>query len=509
MVLIIDPWSKKFVDDLLSEFEEDWHGIHGARAARRNDPRGEFFSVLSMPVPDAVKSPEWRCSPVPRDLLDRKVEITGPAVDAKMAITAANSGASGYMVDGEDSLSPTWKNVVATQENLWGLVHGTLKVTVGGKEYKLSKKRAVLHYRPRGLHMVEKNWREGVEVPACLVDAGLYLYHNAKALIDRGSGPYIYIAKLETEFEARFWDRVMRWIEENLELPLGSIKLTVLVETLPAAMRLEPIVWALRERLVGLNVGRWDYIFSMIKTLKKDPGFILPDRSSLVMSADSLVEYARWVINVAHRRGIHAIGGMAANVPSRKDPVAAAAAYNAVRNDKEREVVLGHDGTWVAHPDLVSIAMETFANHLKGKNDQRHIIAGAAELDIEKLIGVVPGSVTESGVRDAVKTALLYIDAWLGGNGCVAIGGKMEDAATAEISRTLLWQWVEKKAIMDDGRCVTRELVEDILKSETEVFTASGMSPKPESLQIILDSLKKNPPDFITIPGYAVLTKKK
>lgn len=497
-VSIVDPWSVEFVNALIKEFRADWESLLAERESRRQDPRGQLQVLLRMPVAEVVVDPSWRCDPPPDDLLDRRVEITGPAVDPKMAITAMNSGASGYMVDGEDSLCPTWSNVHATHRNLWALARGALQVEKDGVVHRLASKRAVLHYRPRGLHMVDVAWKPGSREPACLIDAGLYVYHNARALLDRRSGPYLYLPKLETEFEARFWYRVASWMEGRLGIPKRSIKYTVLVETLPALLRLEPIVYALRKRLVGLNVGRWDYIFSCIKVLSRE-GYVVPDRRELTMVQPQFVEYARWVVNVAHRRGCHAIGGMAANVPNRRDPEATARALDVVRVDKYREVQLGHDGTWVAHPDLVSTAMEVFDGVLRGRVEQKNVVPGPDNLNVGVVTSPVWGEVTWDGAREAARSALVYLDAWLRGNGCVAMDGKMEDAATVEISRMLLWNWVM-------GGRLTSEAVETVIRGEEAALVAAGTEPRRETVDMLLRAIRaKEPPEFITTPAYEAI----
>lgn len=497
----IDPWSHEFLKELVREFGPELDVVRVDRERRNGAIGGPLPGLMFTQEPAEVIDKTWRCAPPPRDLLDRRVEITGPGVDAKMVLNALNSGASGYMVDGEDSLSPTWQNVVATQRNMYYAVRRFLRV--GDKE--LVANPAVLHYRPRGLHMVESNFEvDGKPAPAVLVDFGLFAYWNAFELLRRGSGPYVYLPKLETEGEAAWWCRVMTWTEQRLHVPSGSFRCTVLVETLPGLLRLEPIVWALRGRLVGLNVGRWDYIFSCLKTMAFDPDYALPDRSAITMDTPALAEYARWVVNVAHRRGVHAIGGMAAHVPSRRDPVATAAAVEAVRADKRREVLMGHDGTWVAHPDLVPVAMEVFATSLGERVEQRHVVPGDAVLDRSVALGSIRGSVSEAGIREAARTLLQYVDAWLDGSGCVAIDGKMEDAATAEISRALLWHWV-KRGVMSKGD------VANVLRGEGAALAAAvGAEPKRTTMRLVLESTLSNRlPEFFTSSAYEALLERR
>jgi len=354
--------------------------------------------------------------------------------------------------------------------------------------------------------MKEANWIvDGQPAPACLIDVGLFLYHNARELVARGSGPYLYLPKLETEHEAWMWNRLFGWVETELGLSHGTIRCTVLVETLPGLLRLEPIVWSLRERLTGLNVGRWDYLFSCIKVMSRDRSHVLPDRSRLTMDRPELVEYARWVVHVAHRRGAHAIGGMAADVPSRRDPEVTRRALAVVKSDKEREASLGHDGTWVAHPDLVEVARRTFDRVLRGRVEQRDVVPGFDELDVELVMCGGNERVTESGVRDAVRTALVYVDAWMSGNGCVAMGGKMEDAATAEISRALLWQWVDRGVVMEDGRRVTLDMVTAVVRGEAAALAAAGTAPRIEAVEVVWRSVASStPPEFITTEASCV-----
>lgn len=499
----VDPWSHGFISELVRRFRPGLEALLAARRDRRGDPLG---AVLQMPVDPRVQSAVWRCSPPPAELVDRRVEITGPGVEAKMVLTALNSGAQGYMVDSEDSLSPTWANVVATQRNLHSAVRRTLHVE--GRQ--LVDKPAVLHYRPRGLHLVEHHLEiDGKPAPAALVDFGFFVWWNAVELVKRGSGPYLYLPKLETEEEAEWWHQVLTWTEARLGLPLDVFRCTVLVETLPGLLRLEPIVYALRDRLVGLNVGRWDYIFSCVKTMVADANYMLPDREAITMSTPGLAEYARWVVNVAHRRGCHAIGGMAAQVPNRRDPEATRLAFAAVEADKEREVALGHDGTWVAHPDLVPVALGAFDRYLRGRVEQRSVVPGPVVLDVGRVVAPVAGRVTWAGMRAAARSALLYLDAWLGGNGCVAIDGKMEDAATAEISRALLWSWAEKGAQLDGGEWIGGGEIIAIVRGEAGALAAAGAEPRTAAVELLISSITGESPDFITVPAYDILTKRR
>lgn len=499
---IVDDKSSNFVDELVRRFRFELSVIRGDREMLRRDPRG-IEAYVAMPTPPAMRDPLWRIKAVPSDLIDRRVEITGPAVDPKMALNALNSGAQGYMVDAEDSMSPTWDAVLRTQSTLTGISRRTL----GVGDRRICDVPAVLHFRPRGLHLNESHWIvDGKPAPAALVDAGLFLYWNAGELIDRGSAPYLYLPKLETEHEAGFWDRLFRWVESRLRIDPGTIRCTVLIETLPALIRAEHIIWVLRERITGLNVGRWDYVLSLIRAGHGDSSYVLPDRAAIGMESPALSEYARWVVRVAHRRGAHAIGGMAADVPSRRDPVGAARALEAVSRDKEREVRLGHDGTWVAHPDLVRVALDVFHRGMEGRPEQRWNLPPGDRLDVGMLTVPPTGPRTEDGLREAVRTALVYMDAWLRGNGCVAVGGKMEDAATAEISRGLLWQWVARGALLDDGTRVDANRVNHVIRGEADALAAAGAEPLRETLALLCDSIfVPRPPDHILTAAYEVL----
>lgn len=506
---LIDPWSTKFIDDLVREFRADWAGLLKTREELRRDPRGHMAAVAAVPTPEVVREGTWRVGNIPGDLLDRKVEITGPAVEPKMAVNALRSGASCYMVDGEDSLCCTWDNVLRTHSTVTGIVRGTVASMSGLGDLPVEV--PTLHYRPRGLHLRESKWLvDGEEAPAALVDLGLFLWWNARELILRRKTPSLYLAKLEGEWEARWWDRVLRWVEKELKLPVNAVRVTVLVETLPGLLRLEEMVWALRERLVGLNVGRWDYIFSMLKVMSRSVegvDWVLPDRGLLTMGSRGLAEYARWVVNVAHRRGAYAIGGMAAQVPSRKDPEAAAVAVAAVREDKLREVVLGHDGTWVAHPDLVGVAMSVWKGVLRSRVNQMGVVPGERELDLGELLVVPEGGVTEAGVRDAVRVALAYWSAWLGGNGCVGMGGKMEDAATAEIAVGLLWHWVDQRVLVG-GVPLTVAVLDGVMRGESEALIASGFAPRmSEACELVMRAvMSPDVTEFVLSEAYKLVS---
>jgi len=415
-----------------------------------------------------IRESDWRVCDVPADLEDRRVEITGPT-DRKMIINALNSGAKVFMADCEDSLSPTWTNIVQGQINLRDAVNRSIELESGGKHYALHDQTATLVVRPRGWHLPEKHILvDGKPVPGALVDFGLYLFHNAAELKKRRTGPYFYLPKLESHLEARIWNDVFGFAEDQGVVGKGEIKVTVLIETILAAFEIDEILYELKGYIVGQNCGRWDYIFSFIKKFSKFPEFALPDRSEVTMLAHFLRSYSRLVIKTCHRRGAYAIGGMAAQIPIKNDAEANQRALAKVRADKEREVQDGHDGTWVAHPALVSLAMEIFDAHMPGPN-QLDRLREDDHVTAADLLQVVKGKITEAGVRENISVGLQYMTAWLDGNGCVPINNLMEDAATAEISRAQLWQWVHHETgILDEGRNITYEYFKGLLAEEME-----------------------------------------
>ena len=505
---IIDRGSAAFVDELVREFRDDVDVMLAARRDLHSD-KERIQRYVQMPSAEAMKDPLWKIAAIPLELVDRRVEITGPGIDAKMAINALNSGASGYMIDGEDSMVPTWKNVLLTQATCANIARRTLRAESGGKIYVMNSSTAVLHYRPRGMHLFESKWVvDGKRAPGCLVDVGLFMWWSAVELLKRGSAPYLYLPKLESEREARLWYRVLGWIEVKLKLPENSIRVTVLIETLPGLIRAENIIWALRTRLTGLNVGRWDYVLSLIKNMKEDVDYVLPDRSQITMTSIGLAEYARWVVRVAHRRGAHAIGGMAAEVPNRKDIGVSEVAMRAVGVDKLREVELGHDGTWVAHPDLVSVAMSVFDNEMKGQVEQRWKLPIGDRLDLGLVLAGMGGTCSMMGMRSAVRTSLVYLDSWVGGNGCVAMDGKMEDAATAEISRGLLWQWVARGVVLECGTRVDIGLVDAVIRGEVDALCADNAEPRSEVVDLLRNSIfSSEPPENIIVGAYEILDR--
>ena len=462
----------------------------------------------------AIRDSVWTVAPLPRDLLDRRVEITGP-VERKMIINALNSGAKVFMADFEDSNAPTWDNQVRGQLNLFEAIRRTIEFTnESGKRYSLNERVATLLVRPRGLHLPERHaFVDGEAVPGALFDFGLYFFHNARELLARQSGPYFYLPKLESHLEARIWNDVFVFAQDRLGIPRGSIKATVLIETLPAAFELNEILWELREHSAGLNCGRWDYIFSFIKKLSSDSTRVLPDRAQVGMDRAFLRAYSKLVIRTCHQRGVHAMGGMAAQIPIKDDPAANEAALAKVRADKLREVTDGHDGTWVAHPGLVAIAREVFDAHMKGPNQ---IEAKHEEYEItrEDLLRVHQGTRTEGGLRHNIRVGVQYLEAWLRGNGCVPIYNLMEDAATAEISRAQVWQWIRYHATLDDGRPVTAALFNQLLPEEMarvrgevgEARFANGRFSEAAELFSSL-SLADRFEEFLTIPAYERLLK--
>ncbi len=457
----------------------------------------------------------WRVAPPPADLQDRRVEITGP-VDRKMIINALNSGAQVFMADFEDANSPTWANCIGGQANLMDAVRRTITYVNpdNGKKYALNEKIATLLVRPRGYHLLEKHFLvDGRPAPGMLVDFGLYFFHNVKALTAAGTGPYFYLPKMQSHLEARLWNEIFVHAQSALGVPRGTIRATVLIETLPAAFEMEEILFELKEHSSGLNCGRWDYIFSSIKTLKNDPSFALPDRGQVTMEAPFLRSYTQLLIKTCHRRGAHAMGGMAAQIPIKDDPDANAKAMEKVRADKLREVREGHDGTWVAHPALVEVAKRVFDEGMPKANQidrQRDDITANAAI----LVQAPSGTRTDTGLRHNIRVGIQYLEAWLAGQGAVPIYNLMEDAATAEISRTQIWQWIHHKATLDDGRIVTKALVERCVGEEygrirEEVGAArfdGGRFPDARKLfERVASSAELL--DFLTLPAYDILVK--
>jgi malate synthase A len=461
----------------------------------------------------AIRASSWTIAPLRADLFDRRVEITGP-VDRKMIINALNSGASVFMADFEDSNAPTWANVVDGQTNLMDAVRGTIAYDDPdtGKSYRLLAKSAVLMVRPRGWHLLEKHVEVNARaIPAALFDFGVFLFHNAKDLIAKGTGPYFYLPKLQSHIEARLWNEIFVHAEQALDLSPGAIKATVLIETLPAAFEMDEILWELRDHAAGLNCGRWDYIFSFIKVHRNDAGRVLPDRSQITMEQGFLRAYAQLLIKTCHRRGAHAMGGMAAQIPIKGDPAANEAALARVVADKRREVNDGHDGTWVAHPGLVPLAAGVFNDAMPGPN-QLHRLREDVAVGESDLLAMPRGTRTEKGLRWNVRVGVQYLEAWLRGVGCVPLYNLMEDAATAEISRAQIWQWLHHRAALDDGRLVDAALVRGLLASEMAAVRAEVGPARFEDGRFtdavwLFERLVFSPTfdEFLTVPAYELL----
>ncbi len=458
----------------------------------------------------AIRQGNWKVAPIPEDLRDRRVEITGP-VERKMIINALNSSAKVFMADCEDSSTPSWSNMVDGQVNLYDAVRRTIELTApNGKHYKLEGKPAVLIVRPRGWHLDEKHVQlDGRALPGGIFDAAIYLYNNAETLIRQGSGPYLYLPKLESWHEAELWEQVLTDIEKALQLKPGTIKVTVLIETLPAVFQMDEILHALKSRIVGLNCGRWDYIFSYIKCFQAHPDKVLPDRAQVTMTVPFLRAYSQLLIRTCHARGAFAMGGMAAQIPIKGDDAANEQAFKRVREDKEREAGDGHDGTWVAHPGLIPIAMEIFDHHLDGPN-QLYRLRDDVQVSAADLVTPCEGTITEAGVRGNLNVAMRYMTAWLNGQGCVPINNLMEDAATAEIARSQVWQWIRHPAgRLDDGRDIDHELVQawhkqelDKIRSEVgeEAFCQGTYQTAADLLAEVTASDELV--EFLTLPAY-------
>lgn len=420
---------------------------------------------------EGIRKDDWVAGNIPHDLQDRRVEITGP-VDRKMIINALNSGAKTFMADLEDSTAPCFKNVIEGQENLIEANKKTISLVDSkrGKSYNLNQETAVLLVRPRGLHLNERHILiNEEEISASLVDFGLYVFHNTKTMMKNGTAPYFYLPKLEHYLEARWWNKVFEFSQELLGIHKGTFKATVLIETITASFQLDEIIFELKDHIVGLNCGRWDYIFSYIKKFRNHPNFIVPNRDQVTMTSPFMDAYSKLVIQRCHKRGILAIGGMAAQIPIKNDEKANTAALEKVRQDKEREVKNGHDGTWVAHPALIEVAMLEFNKHMKTPN-QLHIKREDINITKEDLIEIPQGTVTEAGIRKNINVGILYMEAWLRGYGAVALYNLMEDAATAEISRTQVWHWLNKEVMLEDGRTFNIELYQTIFNSEKEAI---------------------------------------
>ena len=502
-----------FLEELQRRFGPTREELLRARAERRQRlAQGGALDFLE--ETRDVRESDWQVAPAPSDLQQRWVEITGPT-ERKMAINALNSGADGFMADLEDANSPTWQNMVDGQINLRDAIDGTITYTGSDdRDYELGPQPATLHVRPRGWHLPERHLLVDDEpVAGALFDFGLYFFHCAPRLVSKGSGPYFYLPKMESHREARLWNEVFCWSQDALGIPRGTVKATVLIETLPAAFEMDEILYELREHSAGLNAGRWDYIFSAIKCFPDRPEYVLPDRAAVTMTVPFMRAYAELLAATCHRRGAHAMGGMAALIPSRRDEEANEKALAGVRADKEREVKQGYDGTWVAHPDLVPVARKVFEKGLGGRPNQleRRPEVEASAADLLDLAST-PGEITEHGLRTDVSVGFQYVSFWLGGRGAVAINSLMEDAATAELSRAQIWQWVRHGATLEDGRTVTVDLVREVLDQETaqireQVGEDTWNAGRPRETREIFErvALSEELIEFLTLIAYEYL----
>jgi malate synthase len=497
---ILTSEASSFLIELAQKFEKRRQELLARRRLRQRDiDAGQLPDFL--PETAAIRDAEWTVAPIPKDLLDRRVEITGP-VDRKMIINALNSGANVFMADFEDSNSPTWQNNLEGQQNLKDAVRRTIRyLSPEGKKYELNPQVATLLVRPRGWHLSERHFLvDGKPISASLFDFGLYFFHNAQALIERGTGPYFYLPKLESHLEARLWNDVFRFAQDRLGIPQGTIRATVLIETILAAFEMHEILYELRDHSSGLNCGRWDYIFSYIKKFRNRPDFVLPDRSTVTMDKHFLKSYVELLIETCHRRGIHAMGGMAAQIPIKNDAEANERALEKVRQDKLREVRAGHDGTWVAHPGLVPIAREIFDTHMKEPN-QIGLPRKNVQITAQDLLAVTEGKITEAGLKWNIDVGLQYLESWLRGNGCVPIYNLMEDAATAEISRAQVWQWIRHGArISDDGGRITQEMVRSFISEQRD----KSKAPRMKEASAIFDRMMTDADfaEFLTLVAY-------
>ncbi len=497
-----------FVADLQRRFGPNREALLARRVKRQAELDAGVMPAFR-PDTEAIRNADWSVAPAPPDFDDRRVEITGPA-EPKMMINALNSGARVFMADLEDALSPTWGNVIGGQTAIRDAVRRTLAFDqADGKSYRLNDRIATLVVRPRGWHLTEGHILVDTEpMSASLFDFGLFLLHNGQELLDRGSGPYVYLPKLEASEEARLWNEVFVVAQETLGIPLGSVRATVLIETILAAFEMDEILYELRDHAAGLNAGRWDYLFSCIKKFRSRPDLVLPDRAQLTMTVPFMRAYTELLVRTCHRRGAHAIGGMAAFIPSRRDAAVNETAMAKVRDDKVRESGDGFDGTWVAHPDLVPLATEIFDGVLGGAANQKPRTRDDVEADPGHLLDfrVDGGVVSEAGVRANISIALQYLDAWLSGNGAAAINNLMEDAATAEISRSQLWQWRTTGTTLDDGRPVDATLYGEIRDTELASLGGRGTGRLGDAADLLDDLVLADEfPEFLTLRAYPLL----
>jgi malate synthase len=505
---ILTPDAVAFLHELDRRFESTRVDL----LEKRRD-RQAFYDRGGFPAfpaeTEAIRNAEWKVAPIPEELLDRRVEITGPT-ERKMVINALNSGANVFMADFEDANSPTWSNCLEGQRNMRDANLRTIRwESPEGRRYEVKPNPAVLFVRPRGWHMVEKHMLlDGHALSASLFDFGLYFFHNYRILLDRGSAPYFYLPKMESHLEARLWNEVFVFAQEYVGIPVGTIRATVLIETISAAFEMDEILYELRDHSVGLNCGRWDYIFSFIKKFRNHPDCVLPQRGDVTMTQPFLASYVELLIHTCHRRGIHAMGGMAAQIPIRNDAQANEEAMQRVREDKLREVRAGHDGTWVAHPGLVPVARGVFDQYMPEKNQIRQPAEPRSRITAENLVEVPRGKITEAGLRRNIDVALQYLESWLRGNGCVPIYNLMEDAATAEISRTQIWQWIRYGTKLEDGRTITTEMHDAILGEVLKQMRSSmgepafGASKFPRAAELLRQLNAGEFREFLTTTAY-------
>jgi len=508
---ILTPEALAFLAELHQRFDPRRRELLASRVERQKRiDAGQLPDFLPETVD--IRKGDWKVAPIPADLMDRRVEITGP-VERKMVINALNSGANVFMADFEDSNSPTWDNNLSGQINMRDAARGDITyASPEGKKYALNPKHAVLLVRPRGWHLEERHMSiGGLPMSGSLMDFGLYFFHNAKALIAKGSGPYFYLPKMQSHLEARLWNDVFVFAQQHVGVPQGTIRATVLIETILAAFEMDEILYELRDHSAGLNCGRWDYIFSFIKVFRNHKQFMLPDRSQVTMDRDFLKAYVELLIQTCHRRNIHAMGGMAAQIPIKNDAEANETALAKVRADKLREVRAGHDGTWVAHPGLVAIAKDIFDEHMKTPN-QISVKREDVYITQADLLKVPKGEITDKGLRLNIDVGIQYLESWLRGNGCVPIYNLMEDAATAEISRTQVWQWLHHGAKLNDGRTVTLELVRQTIPSVLEDLRTQMGAARYDAGKFALASqlfeqmmVSDQLGDFLTLAAYKYL----
>lgn len=509
---VLTPEALSFIVDLQRTFNARRKSLLDARRIRQErldaGEKPDFLEETRI-----IRESAWEVAPIPADILDRRVEITGP-VDRKMIINALNSGAKVFMADFEDSNTPTWDNLLDGHVNLQDAIRRTIAYAdpATGKQYRLKDTTAVLFIRPRGWHLDEQHLKvDGQPMSGSIFDFGLYLFHNARELTARGSGPYFYLPKIESHLEARLWNEMFLRAQQRLGLPRGTIRATVLIETILASFEMDEILYELRDHSAGLNCGRWDYIFSFIKKFCNDPHAVLPDRSQVTMATHFMRSYSKLAIKTCHKRGVHAMGGMSAYIPIKSDPVANDKAIAQVRADKEREASEGHDGTWVAHPGLVGVALEVFDRLMPRSNQiDRQLVD--YNPTAEDLLRIPDGTITEAGLHQNVAVALGYLEAWLRGIGCVPLFNLMEDAATAEISRAQLWQWVHRKAELADGREVSQEMLEKMIGTELENQRNQVHVDRYAAYESAADLLRQlifTPrfAEFLTVPAYQLVLR--